>query len=75
VCVFMNYLLKKLREDDPLLKVLDIFSDGAGSQFKQRYLFSNLYALEQDYSLSTVSSGTSSLPPMVRVSSMELGAH
>ena len=48
----MNHLLKKLREDNPLLKVLDIFSDGAGSQFKQRYLFSNLYAWEQDYSLS-----------------------
>ena len=29
--VFMNYLLKKLREDNPILEVLDIFSDGAGS--------------------------------------------
>ena len=52
VWVFMSYLLKKLKEDNPSLKVLDIFSDGAGSQFKQKYLFSNLYAWEQDYSLS-----------------------
>lgn len=52
VWVFMNYLLKQLREDTPSLNVLNIFSDGAGSQFKQKYLFSNLYSWEQDYSLS-----------------------
>ena len=46
VWVFTSYLLKKLKEDNPSLKVLDIFSDGAGSQFKQKYLFSNLYAWE-----------------------------
>ncbi len=34
------------------MEVLNIFSDGAGSQFKQKYLFSNLYVWEQDYSMS-----------------------
>ena len=48
--VFMNYLLKQLRKDTPSLNVLNIFSDGAGSQFKQKYLFSNLHAWVQDYS-------------------------
>ncbi len=52
VWVFMSYLLKKLKEDNPCLEVLNIFSDGAGSQFKQKYLFSNLHAWEQDYSMS-----------------------
>ncbi len=48
----MSYLLNKLKEDNPLLEAIVIFSNGAGSQFKQKYLFSNLYAWEQEYSLS-----------------------
>ena len=36
----------------PHIKILDVFSDGAGSQFKQKYLFSNLYSWEKEHELS-----------------------
>ena len=35
----------------PSIKVLNVFSDGAGSQFKQKKLFSNLHYWEQDHHL------------------------
>ena len=41
--VFMDYIFKQLTERLPKIKIMNIFSDGAGSQFKQRFLFSNLY--------------------------------
>ena len=40
--------MKHLREKFPSVKVLNVFSDGAGSQFKQRFLFWNLHYREQD---------------------------
>ena len=51
VYVFMNYILKYLRDRSEILKVLNVFSDGAGSQFKQKYLFSNLHAWEREYDI------------------------
>ena len=40
---FMYYIFKQLTESFPKIKIMNIFSDCAGSQFKQRFLFSNLY--------------------------------
>ena len=51
VYVFMDYIMKYLRGDSQSLKVLNVFSDGASSQFKQKYLFSNLHSWEQEYNL------------------------
>ena len=44
--------MKHLGEKFPSIKVLTVFSDGAGSQFKQRFLFSNLHYWEQDLKLT-----------------------
>ena len=49
VYTFMEYIMKHLREKFPSIRVLNIFSDGAGSQFKQRFLFSNVHYWEQDH--------------------------
>ena len=38
VYIFMEYIMKHLREKLPLIRVLNVFSDGAGSQFKQRFV-------------------------------------
>ena len=43
--------MKHLKEKFPSIKVLNVFSDGAGSQFKQRFLFWNLHYWEQDHHL------------------------
>ena len=51
VYTFMTYIFRFLRENFELLEEINIFSDGAGSQFKQKYLFSNLHAWEQEYDL------------------------
>ena len=48
---FMVYIMKHLREKVPSIKVLNVFSDGAGSQFKQRFLFWNLHYWEQHHHL------------------------
>ena len=48
---FMEYIMKHLREKVPSIKVLNVFSDGAGPQFKQRFLFWNLHYWEQDHHL------------------------
>ena len=43
LCVysFVTYILKFLTNKYPAVKNVNILSDGASSQFKQRYLFSN----------------------------------
>ena len=51
VYAFMTYIFRFLRENFELLEEINIFSDGAGSQFKQKYLFSNLHAWEHEYDL------------------------
>ena len=37
VYIFMEYIMKHLREKLPLIRVLNVFSDGASSQIKQRF--------------------------------------
>ena len=46
VYVFIQRIIK---QKYPCIEQLDIFIDGASSQFKQRFLFSNLYAWEQEH--------------------------
>lgn len=54
VYVFMQYIFNHLKTECPDMKVINIFSDGASSQFKQKYLFSNLYAWEQEHDLMII---------------------
>ena len=49
VYTYMQYILNRLKVKCPNMKVLDVFSDGAGSQFKQKYLFSNLHSWEKEH--------------------------
>ena len=51
VYTYMQYIFNHLKSKFPNMKILDIFSDGASSQFKQKYLFSNLYSWEQEHDL------------------------
>lgn len=51
VYVFIQHIINHLKLKSPSIEHLDIFTDGASSQFKQRYLFSNLYAREQEHDL------------------------
>ena len=53
LCVysFVTYILKFLTNKYPAVKNVNILSDGASSQFKQRYLFSNLWIWQQMYSI------------------------
>ena len=39
VYTYMQYILNHLKSKCPNMKVLNFFSDGTGSQFKQKYLF------------------------------------
>ena len=47
----MLSLFEKITQKYISVKVINIFSDGAASQFKRRYLFSNLYEWQNDYSV------------------------
>ena len=40
---FMNHIFASLKQKYPQIEKIDVFSDGASSQFKQKYLFSNLH--------------------------------
>ena len=51
VYVFMNWILQQLKSKYPDIEMINIFSDGASSQFKQRYLFSNLHCWELEHQL------------------------
>ena len=44
VFVFMQRIFNHLKQKYDCIEQLDVFTDGASSQFKQRFLFSNLYA-------------------------------
>ena len=43
--------MKHIWEKFPSIRVLNVFSDGAGSHFKQTFLFWNLHYWEQDHHL------------------------
>ena len=51
---FMSFLFSKLAEKYKSIKVINVFSDGAASQFKQCYLFSNLHEWENDFSMKLI---------------------
>ena len=50
----MTHLFKLLVTKNPKIKIANVFSDGASSQFKQRYLFSNLHEWENDFGFKLV---------------------
>ena len=47
----MTILYKYLVEKYPSIKLINTFSDGAASQFKQRYLFSNIHLWETNLNI------------------------
>ena len=49
VYVYIQYIFNHLKTTYPDIECINIFSDGATSQFKQRFLFSNLYAWEMEH--------------------------
>ena len=51
VYVFIQRIINRLKQKYPTIEQLDVFTDGASSQFKQRFLFSNLHAWEQEHEL------------------------
>ena len=44
----MSFLYNHLTTMYPTIETINTFSDGPASQFKQQYLFSNLYTGEQN---------------------------
>ena len=51
IYMFMQHIFSHLKTTYPDIEHINIFSDGPTSQFKQRALFSNLYAWEMDHDL------------------------
>ena len=49
IYTFMSRILSILREKYPDFQQINVFSDGPSSQFKQRFLFSNLHLWEQKF--------------------------
>lgn len=45
-----DYLVKTYSS----IKLINVFSDGVSSQFKQRYLFSNLHKWEKEFSTNLI---------------------
>ena len=54
VHTFISFLFSKLAEKYKSIKVINVFSDGAASQFKQCYLFSNLHKWENEFSMKLI---------------------
>ena len=50
----MDYILKQLTKKLPSIKKINIFSDGASQQFKQRYRFSNLHIWEEKFDVKII---------------------
>ena len=69
--VFMQHVFRYLKTIFPNIEQIIVFSDGPTSQFKQRFLFSNLYAWEMEHDLK--SCGISSVPLTGKVWLMESG--
>ena len=51
VYAFMGHLFRHLKSTHEGITTINIFSDGPSSQFKQKYLFSNLSSWEEEYDL------------------------
>ena len=60
---YMSYILEYLTSKYPRVREIKVISDGAASQFKQRFLFSNLYvwkdlfSVDLEWNLFTTSHG------------------
>ena len=52
IFAFMQCIFQALRVKFPSIESINVFSDGPTSQFKQRFLFSNLHYWEQDHDIS-----------------------
>ena len=52
IFVFMQCVFRTLKATFPNIELVDVFSDGPTSQFKQRYLFSNLHSWEQEHDVT-----------------------
>ena len=48
----MSVLFQKISEKYTSIRTINVFSNGAASQFKQQYLFSNLHGWEKKFSTS-----------------------
>ena len=68
----MLELLDTINKKYSCIKLLNIFTDGPTSQFKQRLLFSNLHGWENEFISKLF--GISLLPLMGKEQSMELVA-
>ena len=51
VATFLDKIIKDIKKECPNSESIAFFSDGAASQFKQRYLFHNITHFEEDYGL------------------------
>ena len=51
VATFLNYIIMDVKREWPGVKSISFFSDGAASQFKQRFLFHNITYFEEVYAL------------------------
>ena len=52
VHTYVRKIISYLKEKYPAIKDVIIFSDGCAAQFKQRYLFSNLYSWEKQFGIN-----------------------
>lgn len=48
---FMKNIFAHLKNKYPAVQNIDVFSDGPSSQFKQRFLFSNLHIWEKEFNI------------------------
>ena len=51
IYLFMQHIFSNMKTTFPDIEHINVFSDGLTSQFKQRYLFSNLYSWEKERDL------------------------
>ena len=55
VATFMDYIIRDLKNTCPEMNSISFFSDGAASQFKNKYLFENITHYQDTYNLQHVS--------------------
>lgn len=49
---FMSSIIRDIKERHPDIEDISIFSDGAASQFKQRFMFANITFYKEDFDVS-----------------------
>ncbi len=53
MATFLNHIILDVKKDCRDVESIAFFSDGAASQFKQRFLFHNIIYLEEVYGIKT----------------------